>query len=75
MATQLQYWESQIAEAIMLEFAKQKKPIMCMHDSLIVRSRDREFLEEQIAEFHESDPPDFTSLTPPSQADQRDAHF
>ncbi|HJV84496.1 MAG TPA: hypothetical protein VJ698_03400 [Noviherbaspirillum sp.] len=42
----LQYWDSQVAEAIFLEFVARGKPVLGIHDSFIVKESDQELLQE-----------------------------
>lgn len=44
-STELQYHDSRMAEAIIGIFMKENKPILCVHDSFIVRVEDKDFLE------------------------------
>ena len=44
----LQFYDSQMAELVMLAFAKDKKPIMPVHDSFLVLEDDQELLLERM---------------------------
>ena len=44
----LQFYDSQMAELVMLAFAKDKKPILPVHDSFLVLEDDKELLLERM---------------------------
>ena len=44
----LQFYDSQTAELVMLAFAKDKKPILPVHDSFLVLEDDQELLLERM---------------------------
>ena len=44
----LQFYDSQMAESVMLAFAKDKKPILPVHDSFLVLEDDAELLLERM---------------------------
>ena len=44
----LQFYDSQMAELVMLAFAKDKKPILPVHDSFLVLEDDAELLLERM---------------------------
>ncbi|GEM_PF-795760 len=48
MATELMYHESEIAEAILYPFIREKEPILCIHDSYICRASVAERLKERM---------------------------
>ena len=49
----LQFYDSQMAELVMLAFAKDKKPILPVHDSFLVLEDDKELLLERMTTAYE----------------------
>ena len=49
----LQFYDSQMAELVMLGFAKDKKPILPVHDSFLVLEDDQELLLERMKTAYE----------------------
>ena len=49
----LQFYDSQMAEHVMLAFAKDKKPILPVHDSFLVLEDDQEVLLERMKTAYE----------------------
>ena len=50
----LQYRDSQMAEQVMLAFAKAEKPILPVHDSFLVLIDDKELLLEEMQSAYTS---------------------
>jgi len=59
----LQNLDSQIAERVMMTFAELKKPILCVHDSFIVKQEDRELLRDTMVAAYR-DQPELQGYTP-----------
>ena len=53
---QLQFIDSEIAEQVMLEFARQDKPIIPIHDSFIVKAEDEELLRQGMITAYQQHP-------------------
>jgi len=52
LGLKLMNFDAQIAELVMLDFCKRKKPIICIHDGFRVKAKDEQLLEKLMKKYY-----------------------